>query len=250
MPEIDLNGQRATNLFDLKGVVAVVTGGGSVSQLCSLTWKTTELDGSFQGIGLMISSTLLANGATVYIIGPKQADLDRYKIHPKNLCWQCWPAYDRICGIYNNANAKLQLESGGKMYGLEGDISLKVCSTFNRLGYDWNLAGQHSLKQKDLPKKWPNMRPMSRFFSIMQAFKEANSNYLPKLPLPPTSRPSLTTSSLTTLTMFSIPMRSVLTGWRLLFCLCWKSGRTLRKNWRRNLYLKWSWRAVWTAGLK
>lgn len=30
-----------------------------------------------QGIGLMISSTLIANGATVYIIGPKQADLDR-----------------------------------------------------------------------------------------------------------------------------------------------------------------------------
>jgi len=88
MPEIDLNGQRATNLFDLKGVVAVVTGGGS-------------------GIGLMISSTLLANGATVYIIGPKQADLDR------------------ICGIYNNASAKLQLGSGGRMYGLEGDISLK-----------------------------------------------------------------------------------------------------------------------------
>ena len=29
-----------------------------------------------QGIGLMIASTLVANGATVYIIGPKQADLD------------------------------------------------------------------------------------------------------------------------------------------------------------------------------
>ena len=30
-----------------------------------------------QGIGLMITTTLLANGASVYIIGPKQADLDK-----------------------------------------------------------------------------------------------------------------------------------------------------------------------------
>ena len=35
------------------------------------------LRGTSQGIGLMITTTLLANGATVYIIGPKQADLDR-----------------------------------------------------------------------------------------------------------------------------------------------------------------------------
>ncbi|KAJ4490022.1 NAD(P)-binding protein [Lentinula aciculospora] len=87
--QIDLNGQSAMNLFDLNGVVAVVTGGGS-------------------GIGLMISSTLVANGATVYIIGPKQADLDR------------------ICSIYNDASSKLKSGSGGKMYGLEGDISSKT----------------------------------------------------------------------------------------------------------------------------
>ena len=32
----------------------------------------------FQGIGLMISSTLLTNGAkAAYVVGPKQADLDR-----------------------------------------------------------------------------------------------------------------------------------------------------------------------------
>jgi NAD(P)-dependent dehydrogenase (short-subunit alcohol dehydrogenase family) len=31
-----------------------------------------------KGIGLMISSALVANGATVYIIGPKQDDLDKY----------------------------------------------------------------------------------------------------------------------------------------------------------------------------
>ncbi|KAJ3786068.1 NAD-P-binding protein [Lentinula aff. detonsa] len=86
---VDLNEQSVTNLFDLRGVVAVVTGGGS-------------------GIGLMISSTLVANGATVYIIGPKQADLDR------------------ICGIYNDASTKLKSGCGGKMYGLEGDISSKT----------------------------------------------------------------------------------------------------------------------------
>ncbi|KAF9078595.1 hypothetical protein BDP27DRAFT_1309842 [Rhodocollybia butyracea] len=86
--QVDLNEQHATNLFNLKGVVCVVTGGNS-------------------GIGLMISSTLLANGATVYIIGPKQADLDR------------------IVGIYNNGAQKLKSGSGGKMYGLEGDISSK-----------------------------------------------------------------------------------------------------------------------------
>ncbi|KAJ3895948.1 NAD-P-binding protein [Lentinula edodes] len=91
--QIDLEGQCATNLFNLKNVVAVVTGGGSVNS---------------QGIGLMISSTLIANGATVYIIGPKQADLDR------------------ICGIYNDASTNLKSGSGGKMYGLEGDISSKT----------------------------------------------------------------------------------------------------------------------------
>ena len=33
-----------------------------------------------QGIGLMITTTLLANGASVYIIGPKQADLDKWVV--------------------------------------------------------------------------------------------------------------------------------------------------------------------------
>jgi len=47
----------ASSIFDLRGVVAVVTGGGT-------------------GIGLMISSTLVANGATVFIVGPEQAKLD------------------------------------------------------------------------------------------------------------------------------------------------------------------------------
>jgi len=75
-----------SNMFDLRGVVAVVTGGGS-------------------GIGLMISTTLISNGATVFIIGPAQADLDR------------------ICKVYNDAAER----SGkhGRLYGIEGDISKK-----------------------------------------------------------------------------------------------------------------------------
>ncbi|TFK38184.1 NAD(P)-binding protein [Crucibulum laeve] len=76
----------ATNIFNLQGVVAVITGGGS-------------------GIGLMISSTLIANGATVYIIGPKQEDLDR------------------IAKIYNSA---AENKAGtGRMHGIEGDVRLK-----------------------------------------------------------------------------------------------------------------------------
>lgn len=49
---------NAANIFDLRGVVAVVTGGGT-------------------GIGLMISTTLMSNGATVYIVGPEQTQLDQ-----------------------------------------------------------------------------------------------------------------------------------------------------------------------------
>lgn len=39
-----------------------------------LTWMLVFIK---KGIGLMISTTLLANGATVYIIGPEQAKLDK-----------------------------------------------------------------------------------------------------------------------------------------------------------------------------
>ncbi|KAI0628572.1 NAD-P-binding protein [Trametes polyzona] len=86
MAEEILNSLNASNLFDLTGVVAVVTGGGT-------------------GIGLMISSALLANGATVYIIGPKQDDLDR------------------IAGVYNAAAQKAN--KAGRMHGIEGDVRLK-----------------------------------------------------------------------------------------------------------------------------
>jgi len=76
----------ANNMFDLRGVVAVVTGGGT-------------------GIGLMMSSTLVANGATVYIIGPEQAVLDK------------------IANVYNEAAARTNRP--GRMYGIAGDVSRK-----------------------------------------------------------------------------------------------------------------------------
>ncbi|KAF8888587.1 NAD(P)-binding protein, partial [Infundibulicybe gibba] len=87
MAENVLNNLTAGNIFDLRGVVAVVTGGGT-------------------GIGLMLSSTLVANGATVYIIGPKQSDLDK-KNHK----------------VYNEAAEKTQ--GRGRMHGIQGDIRLK-----------------------------------------------------------------------------------------------------------------------------
>ncbi|KAF9494973.1 NAD(P)-binding protein [Pleurotus eryngii] len=83
MADTILNELNASNLFDLQGVVAVVTGGGT-------------------GIGMMISSTLVANGATVYIIGPKQEDLDR------------------VANTYNRVSTR------GKIHGIEGDVRLKT----------------------------------------------------------------------------------------------------------------------------
>ena len=59
-----------------------------------------------QGIGLMMSATLLANGAKVYIIGPKQEDLDR------------------ICKVYNDECERTK--KSGRMYGIEGDVRKKA----------------------------------------------------------------------------------------------------------------------------
>ncbi|KAJ7087659.1 NAD-P-binding protein [Mycena belliarum] len=83
-----LESLTAKTLFDLRGVVAVVTGGGT-------------------GIGMMISSTLVANGATVYIIGPAQGDLDKL-----------------AASLFHNAQLH-NVSTWGRMYGLQGDIRLK-----------------------------------------------------------------------------------------------------------------------------
>ncbi|KAH7887894.1 hypothetical protein F5I97DRAFT_1926305 [Phlebopus sp. FC_14] len=82
----------AYSLFDLEGVVAVVTGGNS-----------TRLA---QGVGLMISSTLAANGASVYIVGLVQRELDD------------------ICQKYNDAAAECGVK--GKLIGIQGDVRHKL----------------------------------------------------------------------------------------------------------------------------
>ncbi|KAJ7083413.1 NAD-P-binding protein [Mycena belliarum] len=91
-----LESLTARTLFDLRGVVAVVTGGGT---------------GYAKGIGMMISSTLVANGATVYIIGPEQGDLDK-----------------RAASLFHDA-ASHDVPTWGRMYGLQGDIRLKSEAT-------------------------------------------------------------------------------------------------------------------------
>ncbi|KAH9916992.1 NAD-P-binding protein [Epithele typhae] len=114
MADTVLTELTASNLFDLTGVVAVVTGGGT-------------------GIGLMMSSTLVANGATVYIIGPGQEDLDK------------------ICNIYNDQCERLN--KPGRMYGIEGDIRQKseavrlageVAKKEQHVTVLFNNAGVHS----------------------------------------------------------------------------------------------------------
>ena len=73
----------------------------------------------------MISSTLLANGATVYIIGPKQADLDRYYSRIRRREATISPhVLHRVAQIYNNAAEKTG--KPGRMYGIEGDVRYKV----------------------------------------------------------------------------------------------------------------------------
>ncbi|GJE85311.1 SDR family oxidoreductase [Phanerochaete sordida] len=86
MAEAILKEVHVSSMFDLRGVVAVVTGGAT-------------------GIGLMISTTLISNGATVFVIGPVQEDLDR------------------TCKVYNDAAE--QTGRHGRMYGIQGDISQK-----------------------------------------------------------------------------------------------------------------------------
>ncbi|TCD60739.1 hypothetical protein EIP91_009607 [Steccherinum ochraceum] len=86
MAENILDHLSANSMFDMSGVVAVVTGGGT-------------------GIGLMIASTLVSNGATVYIIGPVQTDLDK------------------VASVYNVAAEKTGRK--GRMHGIAGDSEAK-----------------------------------------------------------------------------------------------------------------------------
>jgi NAD(P)-dependent dehydrogenase (short-subunit alcohol dehydrogenase family) len=60
-------------VFDVKGKIALVTGGGS-------------------GIGLMITQTLAVNGAKVYIVGRTEEKLERVaEVHGKGIAGQIIP---------------------------------------------------------------------------------------------------------------------------------------------------------------
>ena len=74
----------------------------------------------------MISSTLLANGATVCIIGPNQEDLDRRVLAAVIALGPADVIGDlrRISKVYSDAAAAAG--KPGKMYGIAGDIRLKV----------------------------------------------------------------------------------------------------------------------------
>lgn len=73
MADAVLDRLSARNIFDLSGVVAVVTGGGTVGSflVAEVHLCLTGALLAIQGIGLMITTTLVANGANVYIVGPQ-----------------------------------------------------------------------------------------------------------------------------------------------------------------------------------
>lgn len=69
MSELDTN-----SLFNVNGLVAVVTGGGTGKLFPFADSIITHID---LGIGLMIAQALEANGATVYILGRRLDVLEK-----------------------------------------------------------------------------------------------------------------------------------------------------------------------------
>ena len=64
---------QLAEVFDVKGKVALVTGGGS-------------------GIGLMITQTLAVNGAKVYIVGRTKEKLEKVvEVHGKDIAGEIIP---------------------------------------------------------------------------------------------------------------------------------------------------------------
>jgi NAD(P)-dependent dehydrogenase (short-subunit alcohol dehydrogenase family) len=69
---------QLSEVFDVKGKVALVTGGGS-------------------GIGLMITQTLAVNGAKVYIVGRTEEKLEKVvEVHGKDIAGEIIPIVGNI----------------------------------------------------------------------------------------------------------------------------------------------------------
>jgi NAD(P)-dependent dehydrogenase (short-subunit alcohol dehydrogenase family) len=69
---------QLNEVFDVKGKVALVTGGGS-------------------GIGLMITQTLAVNGAKVYIVGRTEEKLEKVvEVHGKDIAGEIIPIVGNI----------------------------------------------------------------------------------------------------------------------------------------------------------
>jgi NAD(P)-dependent dehydrogenase (short-subunit alcohol dehydrogenase family) len=63
------------HIFNVEGMVVVITGGGTGSILS--TQHATVLVYPLLGIGLMMATVLEHNGATVYIVGRRRAVLEK-----------------------------------------------------------------------------------------------------------------------------------------------------------------------------
>ena len=89
----------------------------------------------------MMSTTLIANNAKVYIIGPKQEDLDT------------------ICKIYNDRLE--QTGKSGRMYGIEGDIRKKVRSPKETTALLTDHRWTASLRHCAFRRKWGDAKTSS-----------------------------------------------------------------------------------------
>ncbi|EXF85864.1 short-chain dehydrogenase/reductase [Colletotrichum fioriniae PJ7] len=100
---------NAADLFGVKGLIAVVTGGGT-------------------GIGLMIAQGLEANGAIVYIIGRRKEALEQAAKTAVSLCESIEPSYFTFLGYPAKAIAQPSCARhlASRSIMTDGDITSKI----------------------------------------------------------------------------------------------------------------------------
>ena len=181
----------------------------------------------------MMSTTLIANNAKVYIIGPKQEDLDT------------------ICKIYND-----QLEQAGKsgrMYGIEGDIRKKVRSPTETTALLTDHCWTASLRHCAFRRKWgsaktsspsssttlgvcPSLVHSTQFCSYSSLHRGSSARSLVAVRCRPLPAPkhiaglSSTTSPRKISTRISKQTRLVHTGLPSPSYRCWSVGRLAREE--------------------